>query len=183
MEKSYPTDKLLIARPWVVVRDETALKMLAKSDILKLKKKLVPLKKETPKRMAQRMIDRAKESCEVHTVVLKQLSEPTVVIPGPLHYEDTLTSRKYYENISLSHNCEGDCVILSDETSGVDGSLCGFIEEIAQENEALLAFILSIKPTMTREEISAYMEIYKKINKPEEPKTLTLQNKSIFSED
>ena len=175
MENKYPTDKLLITRPWIVMHDDTVTKLVTSSRILKAQQRLTEAKHSISRKCLEKIKEK-EEYATFHTVELKQVKEPTVVIPRLLFYEDVLTSKEYFTTLSKTHNCEGDVVVLSNEIPGVSGEICGLMDEIVKENDLLLAYLLSIKPEMSREEINAYMEMYKKIHKPEAPKTLTLQN-------
>lgn len=175
MEKKYPTDKLLITRPWVVMYDDTVTKLVTSSRVLQAQQRLTGTKHSISRKRLEK-IKGKEEYATFHTVELKQVKEPTVVILHLLFYEDVLTSKEYFTALSKTHNCEGDVVVLSNEIPGVSGEIRGLMDEIVKENDLLMAYLLSIKPEMSREEINAYMEMYKKINKPETPKTLTLQN-------
>ena len=175
MEKKYPTDKLLITRPWIVMHDDTVTKLVTSSRILKAQRRLTGATHGISKKYLEKIKGEG-EYTTVHTVELKQVKEPTVVLPGLLFYEDVFTSKEYFTALSKSHNCEGDVVVLTNEIPGISGEVRSLMDEVANGNDLLQAYLLSIKPEMTREEISAYMEMYKKINRPDAPKTLTLQN-------
>lgn len=179
MERKYPTDKLLITRPWVVVSDESATKKLTPIDMLELRQSLISLG-QTPKRMSKKMIERAKQSEKcIHTVVLRQKKLFTMVVPASsLGFVDVLTGKTYFD-LSFVHNCLGDTVVLDDEKSGVDKSLVPLIELIGSNNADVIAYLLATKPELSLEEMIRYLKIYNKKNEEIRPKTLTLTNELI----
>lgn len=182
MEIQYPTDKLFITRPWVVVHDESVSQMVTTADKLKCAKGLVSFP-TSRKIIRHKMSKLENRYTEIHTVELEQLPDLTVVMPDLLDYKDVLTSKHYFGNMSLSHCCEGDLHVLDDEVSGIENSLTSLIKEVAGDNELLLSFLLATKPTMTIQEILVYLEKYKRLQAHEEPKKLTLRNEIIFNNE
>lgn len=179
MERKYPTDELLITRPWVVVSDESATKKLTPIDMLELRQSLIPLG-QTPRGMSKKMIERVKQSEKcIHTVVLRQKKLFTMVVPASsLGFVDVLTGKKYFD-LSFVHNCPGDTVVLDDEKSGVDKSLVPLIELIGSNNADVIAYLLATKPELSLEEMIRYLKIYNKKNEEIRPKTLILTNELI----
>ena len=170
MEKKYPADKLLIARPWIVDRDysiDTSVldKMIVKASSLEFLLTDSEINKKFPNA----------DSVEIRTIVLKQALFSLVVLPTLNGYEDVLSGTVYDSDAYLSNCSNGEVYVLSDQCPGIKDGMRSFIDELSRE-QFTRDYLLAINLELTKEEIDIFMKMYQEQKKNQKSKTLTLRN-------